>query len=147
MRALLPLILLAGAGMGSSAWVEPGGRPQYFAVSVQDIDRSVAWYTSAFGLKQLDDERAADGAWRIVNLASESLAIELIWDRRDQTVQGARGIAKVGFGVASLEQAAARIEQATGKRPRIVEIPKRRIRVLQLVDPDGNIIQLQSPAA
>lgn len=128
-----------------SPWVPAVGAPQYFAISVEDVDRSVAWYRSAFALDQLDDQKAPDGKWRIVNLASDRLFVEVIWDSRDSTVRGARGFAKVGFGVEDVDAIADRIEKATGTRPRVIEAAAQGVRILQLNDPDGNIIQISSP--
>lgn len=149
--ALWLLLLAADITGAGESWGEPwapiAGKPQYFAVSVSDLEVSVAWYVTAFGLRKLDDQAAEDGAWRIVNLASADLLVELIHDKRDQVVQKARGFAKVGYGVADVEVVADRIEGATGSRPRIVEIRQHEVRVIQLRDPDGNLIQLSSPTA
>jgi predicted enzyme related to lactoylglutathione lyase len=111
------------------------------------MDRSIEWYVAVFGLQQLDDERASDGSWRIVNLATENLFVELIWDNRDRAVERARGFAKVGFGVASADELAARVEKATGKSPKVVEAVKQGLRIVQLRDPDGNILQFSSKTA
>jgi predicted enzyme related to lactoylglutathione lyase len=46
--------------------------------------------------------------------------------------------------VPDVEQVAKRIARVTGQRPRIVEFEKLEQRILQIRDPDGNIIQLLS---
>lgn len=61
-------------------WVTEIGAPQYFAVFVEDVDRSVAWYRTVFGLDELGGSAAEDGSWRIENLGSEQLLVELIRD-------------------------------------------------------------------
>ncbi len=128
----------------SEAWVSAIQSPQYFAVSVEDVDRAVEWYETALGLVKLDDQEADDGRWRIVNMKNEQLFVEIIRDRRDASVDRARGFRKVGFRVPDVEPVADRIEQATGERPRIVEFARHGIYILQLKDPEGNTIQLTS---
>jgi hypothetical protein len=49
----------------SEAWVERIEAPQYFAVLVEDVERSVSWYQTALGLRKLNDSEAEDGRWRI----------------------------------------------------------------------------------
>ena len=126
-------------------WVTAPIAPQYFAVGVDDIARSVAWYRTAFGLKQLDDMKDPKGSWRIVNLSSDSLFIELIWDSRTGKERNGQGFFKVGFSVADVNVIAERAGAATGEKPRIVDDEKHKIRIVQLRDPDGNILQFASP--
>ena len=116
----------------------------FFALSVADVDRAADWYAAAFGVERLDDHEAGDGSWRIVNLTGENLAIELIRDDRDQAAARVRGIRKVGFGVADVEVVADTVERATGTRPGVVDDQRHGIRILQLRDPDGNVLQLSS---
>lgn len=136
---------LPGAAGDDPAWVGEPRAPQYFAVSVSDVDRAVAWYRGAFGLSVLDDTRADDDAWRIVNLVSDGLFVELIRDGRDADVERARGFRKVGFRVADVETVADRVHAATGERPRVLDFERHGVRLLQLRDPEGNVIQLTSP--
>ena len=147
MRAVI--VVLAAALLcshaGAESWVDRIRVPQYFAVSVEDVDRSVAWYQAAFGLRKLDDTRADDDRWRIVNLANDDLFVEVIRDNRDQATLRARGFAKVGFRVPDVDAVADRVEEALGKRPRVLDFKEHGVRILQLLDPDGNIIQLSSP--
>ncbi len=70
--------------------------------------------------------------------------MEIIRDSRAQRVDRALGFRKVGFHVPDVEEVAKRIARATGERPRIVEFEQLNQRILQLRDPDGNIIQLLS---
>jgi predicted enzyme related to lactoylglutathione lyase len=142
---LIPSILTAAGESRPEPWSPIAGKPQYFAVSVADLDASIAWYSTAFGLRKLDDQSADDKSWRIVNLASDDLFVELIHDRRDQPVKQARGFAKVGYTVADVAVVADRVGRATGKRPRVLEFPQQGLRLIQLQDPDGNLIQLSSP--
>lgn len=129
-------------------WISSATAPAYFAVDVQDVDEAIAWYTRALAVDLLDDNTADDGRWRIANLGSDALSIELIFDRRSQErSDGARhnGLAKVGVSVPDVRPVADRVEADTGERPRVVEFEPHGIRLIQLHDPEGNVIQLHSP--
>ena len=145
---LLPITLLAAtSASGSEApWVAKIESPQYFAVSVEDVDRAVTWYRSAFDLDVLDDNAHEEGRWRIVNLHNDHLFVEVIYDTRDAAeTERTRGIAKVGFRVPDVRVVADRVEKATGERPRVLDFARHSVRLLQLRDPEDNIIQLTSP--
>lgn len=131
----------------SEVWVPEIGGPQYFALYVEDVDRSMKWYGEVFGLKAVGGSEADDGSWRIENLRNDHLYVEIIRDDRAQDVERARGFRKVGFQVTDVEMIADRVEQATGERPRVVEFEQLSERILQIRDPDGNTIQLFSPLA
>lgn len=62
----------------SDVWVEDLRVPQYFAVLVEDVDRSVGWYRTAFGLDELGGSVAEDRSWRIENLGDDRLLVEII---------------------------------------------------------------------
>lgn len=117
----------------------------YVAVSVADVDASAAWYRQVLELESLDDQRAPDGRWRIVNLVSERVWVELIFDARDQAVANARGFVKFGFLVADVDAVADRVVAMGAPRPQIGESSQHQVRLLQLRDPDGHIVQFMSP--
>lgn len=125
-------------------WVSEIRAPQYFAVMVEDVDRAASWYQSAFGLQRLDDTEARDGRSRIVNLSSDQLFVEIIGDDRARDVERARGFFKVGFRVPDVDVVADRVERATGVRPEAIDFARHGVRILQLRDPEGNILQLSS---
>lgn len=125
-------------------WVDEIGSLYYFAVLVEDVDRSVGWYRTVFGLRETVESEAEDESWRIVNLENDQLQVEIIRDDRAEDVDRAQGFFKVGFQVADVEEVATRVKQATGERPRIVDFADLKQRILQLEDPDGNTIQLFS---
>ena len=129
----------------AAPWVPIVGGPQYFAVLVADADTSAAWYCKAFGLRELDRSNAEDGSWQIVNLRNDDLFVEIIRDDRAKSVVSARGFAKVGFQVPDVDTVAIVVSRATGERPRVLEFPPHGVRLIQIRDPDGNIIQLTSP--
>jgi predicted enzyme related to lactoylglutathione lyase len=106
------------------------------------VDEAVEWYRTVFGLEAIGGSEAEDGRWRIENLRNDALFVEIIRDDRSQEVERARGFRKVGFFVPDLKTVADRVEQATGERPRILDFERFHLRLLQLRDPDGNIIQV-----
>lgn len=132
----------------SKPWIEEVAAPQYFAVLAEDVDRSVAWYRTAFGLPPVvEKSEAEDGSWRIANLRDERLFVEIIRDDRAGEVDRALGFFKVGFFVPDARVVAARIGEATGESPRVIEFERFGVRTIQIHDPDGNTIQLFSPLA
>ena len=145
--AFLAILAFSGATAQDSPgeWVDGIRTPQYFAVLVEDVDESVEWYRNAFGLHELDGSQADDGSWRIVNLSNKRLLVEIIRDDRSRDIDRALGFFKVGFGVPDVELVADRVAQATKERPRVVDDAAHGVRIVQLRDPDGNIIQLSSP--
>jgi len=148
MVAILLMLLGVGgvaADEPAEVWVESIRGPQYFALYVEDVDRSVDWYRSVFGLRRVSGSVADDDSWRIENLGNDQLLVEIIRDSRAKSVERALGFRKVGFHVADVEKVADRIERASGERPPIVDFGELRQRILQIRDPDGNTIQLMSP--
>ena len=129
----------------SAAWVADIRAPQYFAVFVADAEVSAAWYRKVFGLRELDRSQAPDGTWQIINLTGPALLVEIIRDNRQPAESRGRGFAKVGFSVVDVEVAAAAIGRAAGSTPRVIDIPQHGLRIVQMRDPDDNIIQLSSP--
>ncbi len=151
MRLVIPLLLVVLASPVAAAdeakpAIEPAaeGR-QFFAVRVADVDAAIDWYTQLFGLELLNDTTADTGAWRIANLANQRLFVEVIRDDRAAEAARPLGIAKVGFDVADVEAIAALVMELTGDEPRVVDDTRHGQRLLQLRDPEGNVIQLSSP--
>ncbi|MCP3981786.1 MAG: hypothetical protein GY716_20990 [bacterium] len=142
------LLILSSASSAEEPWIEQPEAPAFFAVDVKNMDDAIAWYSRTFGTRLLDDNTAPDGRWRMANLRSAGVQIELILDRRSVAAEdGARhhGLVKVGVSVADVAAVADRVEAATGERPRVLDFAAHGIRLIQLKDPDGNTIQLHSP--
>lgn len=129
----------------SGAWVKNIDTPQYFAIWVADVDTSMQWYSKVFDLKEIGGSEAEDGTWRIENLKNDRLFVEIVRDDRAEAVPFARGFGKVGFYVADVDIVADRVAAELGERPRVIDFDRFSVRILQLRDPDGNIIQLFSP--
>jgi len=134
-----------GEPPSGEAWIPEIRSPQFFAVRVEEVDRSVDWYCKTFGLRKLDGSGADDGSWEIANLMNDDLFVEIIRDDRATVAERARGFAKVGFRVPDVDVVADRVAEALGRRPRVLDFPQHGVRILQLRDPDENVIQLSSP--
>ena len=132
------------AQQSASVWAPTIGGPQYFAVLVADTAKSAQWYRTAFGLRELDRSTADDESWEIVNLTNDQLFVEIIRDSRAQSVTRAKGFFKVGFHVPDVDLVANVIQRATGERPRVLDFARHGVRIVQIRDPDDNIIQLFS---
>lgn len=125
-------------------WIEGIGAPYYFAVRVENARKSAEWYRRTFGLREVGGSEAENGSWRIVNLSNDHLFVEIIRDDRAQGVDRARGLFKVGFQVPDVETVADAIEKQTGDRPRVLDFRRFGVRIVQIRDPEGNIIQISS---
>jgi predicted enzyme related to lactoylglutathione lyase len=79
-----------------------------------------------------------------LNLSNDALFVEIIRDDRAREVDRPRGFFKVGFRVPDVDVVADRVERATGARPEPLNFSRYRVRILQLRDPEGNILQLSS---
>jgi predicted enzyme related to lactoylglutathione lyase len=149
-RNVLPVIALAlccafaACTNVPTPWVNGIRSPQYFALYVEDVDRVAEWYCVVFGLEKLGGSEAEDGAWRIENLGSRRILVEIIRDSRAQSVERAHGFRKVGFYVTDLDAVAQRIEEAIGKEIQIFDFEELNQRFLQIHDPEGNTVQLFS---
>jgi catechol 2,3-dioxygenase-like lactoylglutathione lyase family enzyme len=150
-----------------------GARFAHAAITVPDLDAAVAWYGEALGLRPLPErveasvverprlratldevyDEACD-AFRVAFLVDgDSVAIELFefdagaaWDRPDSWAYSRAGLSHIGFLVASVDEAAARIVACGGRR---------RTRTMSAggggawrfcfcEDPYGTVIELQS---
>ena len=151
MRLTIPLLFVilspfAVAADEAQPAIEPASEGRhFFAVRVADVDSAIDWYTQLFGLELLNDTTADTGAWRIANLANQKLFVEVIRDDRAAEAARPLGIAKVGFDVADVEAVAALVLDLTGDELRVVDDTRHGQRLLQLRDPEGNVIQLSSP--
>jgi predicted enzyme related to lactoylglutathione lyase len=139
--ATYPLSCLATA---SSAFPGVAGK-LYLALSVSDFDRSVEWYGRVLNLEKLDDTSDPKGVWRIANLVSKDVWIEVIHDRRNKPMQGAQGIVKAGFSVHDVDEIVEHATRLGLTKPRVVDSKLHHLRIVQLTDPDGNILQFTSP--
>lgn len=124
-----------------SPWIEKVGSGQYFAVIVSDLEHSEEWYSSVLGLSTIDRLQAEDDSYRIVVLQNDRFIVELLQLADAVDVERAMTFFKVGFDVPDAEELADRVEERTGVRPRVLTFERQGVRLIQIRDPDGNIIQ------
>ena len=120
------------------------GEQTFTAVRVTDLDESIPWYMSMFGVTPVDTLESDSGIWKIVNLASPGHWIELIHDTRATDEDRPKGFFKTGYRVADIEAMAEHIESVTGVEERIVSIERHQVKVVQTRDPDGNVWQFMA---
>jgi len=129
--------------LSSVAHAEPDGG--YFAIIVSDLEQSRAWYTSTLHLDQISRLTDESGRYDIVNLSRDGLFVELL------ELEGAlarpdgrlRGPFKVGFMVADLGAFLSALP-TDFERPEVIKDPKNGLRMVQLRDPDGNVVQVMA---
>ncbi|MEZ5464624.1 MAG: VOC family protein [Lysobacteraceae bacterium] len=140
--------LFATPSMAGEARHTPS--PTFFALSVADLDASVAWYAKMLDLKA-NPVHDADGV-RITLMTGERLVVELIehkeaqgaGDDEDTTRRYLRhGLFKVGYYVDDLDAEVERLgEHGARFRGRVVTDELLRARTILVLDPEGNIVQL-----
>lgn len=127
-------------------------RPNFSAIIVHNMDSSLAWYQSVFGLKiksQLDEP---EGRFKVVNLECATFSIELIEKKASlaptETLKNKTegtsipGFFKTGFKVSDLDvyiKHLSRLKIPVGYIYTDVSSKKRNF---LLNDPDGNVIQI-----
>ena len=130
---------MSAAAAEEPPYVANGG---YFAVIVSDIDASAAWYRAVF---RADEKSRAEepGRYAIVNLLRDGLAIELIELPAAAARPAARhqGPLKVGALVDDLQAFLAALP-ATTEKPQVIRDANNGLLLVQLPDPDGNIVQV-----
>jgi glyoxylase I family protein len=148
--AVLLASLLAGATAMADEAIVPRA-PQFVALSVPDAAKSAAWYQNAFGLRLLAEVRPPDGGGYVIILKSDSLLLEILQARDAKPASAeamakpflVHGLFKVGFQVADLDAAVARLtELGANFETRIIDDTKHDLRFALLRDPDGNYVQL-----
>jgi hypothetical protein len=134
--AILALLLLLA---GTAAYAETEG--SFIAVIVNDIDESAQWYESTFEL--VPGERISEsGRYEIVNLWKPGLFVELLQlTAADERPDYVKGLFKAGILTSDLEEFAALLPESVPK-PQILSDTTNGLLLMQLRDPDGNIIQI-----
>jgi hypothetical protein len=114
----------------------------YFAQIVSDVDVSAEWYKATFGLV-LETELSESGRYKIVNLHRPGVFIELL--ELDSVIERPKGRVKgpfkVGMLVSDLSDFVARLPDSMPE-PKVILDSRNNLRLIQLSDPDGNIIQI-----
>ena len=132
------------------ALVAPAGaetRGVYFAVIVSDIDASTEWYRSTLGLSL--GAQLGDGTrYKIANLRKPGIFVELLElqaasERPEGRIEGPF---KVGLLVDDLSAFIAQLPDSVSE-PEVIVDPRNNLLLLQLSDPDGNIVQVMEERA
>lgn len=114
----------------------------YFAVIVRDVDVSTGWYRSVLGLEP-GTRLTEPGRYDIVNLQGPGLHVELLElaDAASRPAGFVHGPFKVGMLVDDLEGFVDGLP-ASLPRPQIIEDAQNGLALIQLRDPDGNVVQV-----
>ena len=137
-RGFLIAALCLIAPMVSNA--EPKG--SYFAIVVAEIETSSAWYQAALGLEP-GAHMKEHGKFEIVNLSRPGLHVELIQlaAANEKPAGITKGPFKVGLVVDDLSEFVARLPD-TVPEPEVVRDERNALLLIQLRDPDNNVIQV-----
>lgn len=114
----------------------------YFAQIVSDIDASSEWYRTTFDLA-LGTTLSESGRYEIVNLHGPGVYVELLEleDVIERPKGRVMGPFKVGMLVSDLTEFIARLPDSTPESE-VMHDSRNNLRLIQLSDPDGNIIQI-----
>jgi catechol 2,3-dioxygenase-like lactoylglutathione lyase family enzyme len=127
----------------------------HVAVRVSDLDRSIAWYQTAFGLDVEFKGAVPEGVPIAMLRSTAGAGIELFelelrpdpeWSGPIPALEG--GATHFALSVADLEAA---YEQAGASGARLIwpprDAPIPDMRIAFVADPDGNLIELVGPVA
>ena len=133
------LIILLLAIISPVAAGTPGS---YFAVIVSDIEASAEWYGQTFGLTE-QSRASATGKFEIVNLGKPGMFVELLQIATANSRPDGRteGLFKAGLLVDDLHAFVTGLP-STEAAPEIVSDQRNQLLLIQLRDPDGNVIQV-----
>ena len=134
-RSVAILILALGS---ASALGEVRG--SYFAVIVSDIEASAQWYAATFDLTMQSRSDEAD-RFSIVNLSKPGMFVELLQVAGAVPRPTGEGLFKAGLLVDDLATFVAGLPP-TLETPEIVSDQRNHLLLVQLRDPDGNVIQV-----
>ena len=117
--------------------------PVFVAVQVRDLALASGWYSSTFGLAQVNRIDTEDGRYSILILAGEGIEVELLQVRG--ATSGANpvlGLFKIGFYVDDIEAAHRWIQGRGGDTDeRIFTDEALQARSFVFRDPEGNRLQ------
>ena len=150
---ILALFLAATSPLGQA--VSPESGKCFWAISVPDIEASVKWYQSIFGLKTTKQLITPDGSVKVVILESPNLMVEIIQMAEAGSMKKyapglksralVHGVFKVGLWVTDLEKTRKALEQRKVKMiTDIFEEEEGGVKSFVMEDNSGNTIQLFS---
>lgn len=126
-------------------------QPYFSAVVVKNIDTSVAWYKSVFGLSIKETMNDPNSSYKITILESPKYLLELLELKgsvsRDETLKGKaagtemQGHFKIGFRVANMDDCLKQLAALKIAVPQVWTDAKTKKRNFLIKDPDGNLVQ------
>lgn len=136
------MTLIALLALISSTSSDATTEGSFFAIIVSDIEASQQWYASSFNLVP-GPMVSASGRYSIVNLQKPGLFIELLeLETAEARSEGyIRGPFKVGLLVNDLSDFVAGLPD-TIPEPDVIHDTPNNLLLVQLRDPDGNIVQV-----
>ena len=133
--------------------VLPDPEAYFSAIIVEDMDRSLAWYTEILGFEIINKQESANAGYQVANLKRAEILLEIleleraispktaIADYNEKTLL--QGIFKTGFLVAEFDKWVVHLkDMGVTFRGDVVKDPVTSRRMLIILDPDGNRIQL-----
>lgn len=122
-------------------------------IRVRTLDRSIAFYRDALGMRELRRETFTDGRFTLVFMGYEGEenvpTIELTWNWDDNDYSHGSGYGHIALGVADIYGACARlkdmgikIKRDAGPMTHAVDETGSRENIAFLEDPDGYNIEL-----
>lgn len=128
-------------------------QPFFFALSVADVETSEAWYRRVLGFESVGRLGEEGDAFRIHLLRRDGALVELVQSGAARSLDAhvptikkrhqVHGVFKIGFLVASLDDALSRLERReVPLRGKVITEADGSMRSLQVEDPDGNVIQI-----
>ncbi len=115
-RCLVLICLIVASAREAAAQVEVVG-PSFAALSVPDLNASVRWYRTAFGLNVIFEGGSPDSATKVVLLAGTGVRVELVWHQNAKSLASYAGeptqpdmvfgAPKIGFFVRDMDSAIA----------------------------------------
>ena len=138
-----------------SASVDPGGDVDaldHVAITVADIDRSLAFYRDLLGCEVLGQLLLDEATFKLVYLRRGGAYLELFAHRSPaapgeggaRDVAPATGFQHVAFHSADVDAVAARLEAAGVRFDRPPRNAPGGVRLAFVRDPDGNLVELVS---
>ena len=126
-------------------------RPNGSAVVVQDIEKSVQWYQSVFGLREKTRMDDPSGTYKVVILESTDIMFELLELKgsmvRSEVLKGKpegtqiQGHFKIGFYVSDIDACLHHLKSLDIDVPNVWTDSSTGKRNFLINDPDGNYIQ------
>ncbi|MEO9967228.1 MAG: VOC family protein [Reichenbachiella sp.] len=128
-------------------------KPYFTAILVKDMTKSLDWYQTTLGYEIIDSKEYPEMKFKQANLKRGDSALELIELGNAQKPEDLiadfnskskiTGLFKVGFSVTKFDLWVEHLENAGAQfHGNVVEDPVSKKRMLILLDPDGNRIQI-----